>query len=832
MQDALTTIKFQQMRIGIILLLSFTLFIRCSPEKEENRSLLHFVPENAAAVLKINDFKSFVAELQANELIDQLHTLAPVQSISKKLRPLNYVKTSQEALISFAMDSLQGLDFTFVSSDTIPYLNLSDVTDKTIETLSFKNLDIQKYTVEGQEFYTSIMGKKTVLSSSLKQLQTIVATLDTFEPEPKLAKFYAVSDSKKLAHVWVNLDNSDQLWAYLTHTKGKLLPSSYADWLSLDISLESEGLLLNGIGTAEDSTRNYLELLSRSKPLVNATFSMLPENTSSFSSYTFQNYTSFAANQIRYLNQDTAVDSLFNTIEEIGTAHLEGEQIVLLKTFGTDQLTDYLKSIRKGTVDFQGSEIWELGETSLIADHLAPLISDFKSAYSCILENTVVFAAGTASLEKVIIAYKNGNTLTGTSFLETLEALTTAESSLISAADAEGFLDVLNRHDLKEMAGQFKASNFSEYLFGSEIISDQDFFHTSYFIKKVGTKNTKNSVTPVFKFQLETDIHSIPQFVVNHRTKKKELIVQDTDNVLYLISTNGKILWKKQLESAVQGQIHQVDLFKNGKLQLAFTTNNQFLVLDRNGEMVKPFTFDFTGGNLNPLAVFDYDGKKDYRFLVTQNDKVFMYNNKGKIVRGFKYTLAENTILEAPQHFRIGRKDYLVFKLANNTLKILNRTGNDRIKVPEKIPFSDNPIRLYQNKIAVTSDKGILYQINTNGNLEKTDLGLNPDHGMDATSKTLAIINDNILGIRGKKTTLDLGVYSKPKIFYLNDKIYVSVTDIQNQKVYLFDSQSQPIPNFPIYGISSVAMADMDNDKKPELVIKDQENSLSVFKIN
>ncbi len=117
-------------------------------------------------------------------------------------------------------------------------------------------------------------------------------------------------------------------------------------------------------------------------------------------------------------------------------------------------------------------------------------------------------------------------------------------------------------------------------------------------------------------------------------------------------------------------------------------------------------------------------------------------------------------------------------------------------------------------------------------NIEKTDLNLNSDHGMDATSKTMVIINDNILSIRGKKVTLDLGVYSKPSIFYLNDKIYVSVTDIQNQKTYLFDSQAVPIENFPIYGSSTIDMADIDNDKRPELVVKDQENSLTVFKIN
>ena len=93
-------------------------------------------------------------------------------------------------------------------------------------------------------------------------------------------------------------------------------------------------------------------------------------------------------------------------------------------------------------------------------------------------------------------------------------------------------------------------------------------------------------------------------------------------------------------------------------------------------------------------------------------------------------------------------------------------------------------------------------------------------------------MDDNILSIKGKKVELDFGVYSKPKIFYIYDKIYVSVTDIQNQKIYLFDSQAKPIPNFPVFGSSLIDMVDMDNDRKLEIVAKDQDNSLIVYKMN
>jgi hypothetical protein len=93
-------------------------------------------------------------------------------------------------------------------------------------------------------------------------------------------------------------------------------------------------------------------------------------------------------------------------------------------------------------------------------------------------------------------------------------------------------------------------------------------------------------------------------------------------------------------------------------------------------------------------------------------------------------------------------------------------------------------------------------------------------------------MNDNSLTVKGTAVSLDLGVYTKPVIFYLYDKIYVSVTDLQSQKSYLFDSNAEPIPDFPLLGMSLADLGDMDNDKTLELVVKEKDSSLVVYKMN
>src|SRR5690606_34466538 len=184
-----------------------------------------------------------------------------------------------------------------------------------------------------------------------------------------------------------------------------------------------------------------------------------------------------------------------------------------------------------------------------------------------------------------------------------------------------------------------------------------------------------------------------------------------------------------------------------------------------------------------------------------------------------------------PRHFRIGTKDYIVF-VQGNELEILDRVGKTRINVKNNISFSGNDIFVYENKFTATTDKGDLIQIDVNGKMTSLNLNLGEKHAMTATSKTLVTLSDNILNIKTHRVEMEFGVYTAPKIFYLNDKIYVSITDLQTKKIYLFDSQGKEINNFPVYGNSSIELDNIDNGKGLEFVTKGDSNSVLIYHMN
>ena len=144
-------------------------------------------------------------------------------------------------------------------------------------------------------------------------------------------------------------------------------------------------------------------------------------------------------------------------------------------------------------------------------------------------------------------------------------------------------------------------------------MKDDHIVHVNSILQKSKSKQSKTQISETFSLTLSNTILMDPVFVTNHRTKKKDILVQDIDYNLYLISNKGVVLWKKKLKGAVLGKVEQVDLYRNGRLQLAFATPNRLYVIDRNGKNVERFPLEFKDEITQPLAVFDYDKKfKEY----------------------------------------------------------------------------------------------------------------------------------------------------------------------------------------------------------------------------
>jgi hypothetical protein len=324
-----------------------------------------------------------------------------------------------------------------------------------------------------------------------------------------------------------------------------------------------------------------------------------------------------------------------------------------------------------------------------------------------------------------------------------------------------------------------------------------------------------------------------PKWLKNHRNNQYDFAYQDSENYLYLYSNKGDLFWRKKLSGQIIGEIKQVDLYKNGRLQMAFRTSDKFYIIDRDGSIVEPFEISTKdSNNANALSIFDYENDKNYRFLISQDNFMKMYDSKGKDVSGFNPNNFNSDILNPPVHIRIEGKDYILVQLKSGELKILNRRGKERIPVKQNINFSNNNFFSYMNLFTSTNKNGDLIQIDINGNVVKNSYDLQDNNTIEVKMGNLMLHSENSININGKIINLPLGRYTKPKLFNYKNSLYISITDEKENKVYLFDKEANIVNGFPIKGINDIDITDADNDGKIEIISQLDENSVISYEIN
>ncbi|MCA0133248.1 hypothetical protein [Winogradskyella alexanderae] len=773
------------------------LLFSCQNKYNKNIKAFHFIPEESSLVLKINSYSEFKNAVETNAIISAIYNkdIKPILKITDTL-----VSTSP-IYVSILENELNKNRFVIISERSDSSLTSDSLNDSRF--IIEEGL-IQKTSVDTLQFYFR-NENNLILASNDSSLLSSLRIKKEISP---ISDLLQTTNTTATASMVIDVSNPD-------YSKLLFIDRPQEGYLTVDLNINSKGITHNGILINKDSIPNVLNNFRNTIPQRISSPQIAPMQTSELTSVAFNDFPLLDLNT----NNDSSqvlntTETFLNYCDEIASV----DNAIILHSLDPNLLMESIdgKSFEES---FREIAIYNFKNPDYFSSKLKPLLSYSNASYLFSKDNFVVFSNSIETLKEIISDYLNGKTLAKYDAFQNIEKQLSDESSLFVYKN-ETSLSKIFATDVKDYQ-----ANAVQYVY------ENGFAHVNGVIQKFEKQNPSNTISELFSTVLENQIIAGPQTLVNHLNKTRDIAVQDVNNNLYLISNSGGILWKKKLQDKIIGNIEQIDIYKNGRLQLAFATSKRVYVLDRNGNDVGPFPLKFNDKITQPLSVFDYDNKKNYRLLVTQSDNLLMYNTKGKSVVGFKYKAKGGTITTQPKHFRINSKDYIVFA-SGEELKILSRRGSLRIPITQKFRFSDNAIFVYKNKFTTTNTLGELIQVNTKGQITRTNLNLTENHKIDATSRTLVSLDDNKLTIRSKTVNLDFGDYTPPKILYLNDKLYITTTDLQSKKVYLFDSQAAPIPNFPVYGISSAILAKLDSDKKLELITLSDANSVLTYKLN
>lgn len=812
----------------ILILLLTILSIGCTTETPKEYSLLAYVPQNAAAIVQIQNFESFRSELKNNKLLKSFRKPSFKKDFNDFLNYLQYLKPNSKSILSFNESGKDSFEYTFVTKFHPDLIALDTLAKATTEKITYEGNSIIKTTLGDRVNYTFITDSIFVNSSSEVLIENCIRSYKKATIPETLKKVYTTIDETKSATLLANPKYVAPLFKKLFPNAATHIVSNFGEQAALDISILPDELSFTGIVTANDSLSHTLSSLKNTMPREYKMAKVIPSFFEHFTSITFDSYEKF---------HPETKNSLLDALEEVSTFQFNGGTFTGLRFISpsNESVTQLTANTEFSTV--RNTKVYKNEDASLFKDHFTPFIKDFDNELYVVLDEYIVFTDATnlRNLAMLIGMYKDEQTLFyQKNYQEAIKNLSD-ESSLLTFVNLENFKKTFAESVQKSYQKEISSINISEYPFAAlQFIYEKgsNYAHVHGILKRNTTKPSENTVSQILNVVLDNPVATDPQFVKNHITKRKEIIVQDDQNALYLISTAGKILWKKQLDGPILGKVSQVDIYKNGRLQLAVTTPQTFYMLDRNGKDVKPYPTKAASAYTQPVAIFDYDNSKNYRFVFTEGNKVAMRDKKGKTVSGFKFSGSENDFINPPQHFRVRSKDYITFQESNGKLHILSRTGKPRITPKKNIQFSNNTVYIHNNLFTTSDRNGNLIQVDGKGQIQQTKLPVEENHDIVMTSKTLVSFFENKLRIKDKTVELDFGSYSKPNIFIIRNKIYVTITDKDAQKVYLFDSNAKPIAGFPAFGSSVIDLGNFDKDNKLELVTKGENNTVLVYKLN
>ena len=660
--------------------------------------------------------------------------------------------------------------------------------------------------------------------------------------------------------------------------------NNFASWSALDLKLKNNAVLLSGFTYANDSLNHYLSTFKNQEPIDNEFVRVLPNNTSAFIALNFSDikswqkryikylkkygdYKSFIAKQKKYRNNAKIKDFFYNNIEGnvsiawvnksisegkndiVGVFQLEDPkklQEKLKNLIAVDSL-DNIAVLKKTIIDKEKNILVKrFLLPQIFSNMFGKIFLNLEASYYYFADDYIVFAKSPQILKSFYKKYKFNSNLENDVDYQNYSKSISSKSNIFvysnftySKPIIESLLNKTSKKLYKENIKKFN----NLQAFTAQFASSKDFVFSSIYLNYNPLYKRKNKY--VWQINLENVLHKKPQIVLNHNTGNNETVFQDVNNTLYLVSETGKVLWKKHINEKILGEIHQVDFYKNNKLQLMFNTKNKIYLIDRNGKDVENYPIKFKSPATNPVAVFDYKNNKDYRILVAcENKNIYLLDKSANKIEGWAFEKTQTNVTQIAQHFVNDNKDYIVFS-DNKKTYIVNRRGEIRVK-PEYDFIRNKNTKFYFEKgttkkdarFVCTDTKGIVHFIFTDGSMKKMNISnFSQNHKfayidlLGNGSKYFVYTDNKKLKVFNRDKTLrfehEFSVNINNSIaFYKFSKgiRYIGVTEQSKNKIYLFNPNGKLVKGFPMNGCSPFTISQINKKSKTLSIIVGSSN--------
>ncbi|MEW5845517.1 MAG: DUF3352 domain-containing protein [Bacteroidota bacterium] len=893
MKRTILTIVFLTVAIAGLVFL-FYKWVNKNDSKQFNP--IDAIPLNSTMILNFDDFETFAGSVKANswwnsvkgsEMFKCFATVVNfIDSAAKSDDTVRKITRGSNTIVAFYSQTPQRSEFLF--SHKIPKdVNRSDI----IELIKLQSLGLAKaeeISVAGNtaiyveapmpgstSFTFTTFGNLLLVSNSQELLVESIGKLKKgfgTRTDEQFQAVFQTAASGVAANIFLNTNELSNVFSLEQNANAF---KGIAHWVGLDVQVSPSMVIANGLVLNSPDGSDYYKIFTRQTPVQFTLLNYMPSSTSFFTWYGLPNISNFMTDYSDYID-NIGLTEPYNknlseflrltgiSVDEFLAKNVDNEIAAISSRLANDSTEWYiLVNTRSGSATLQ--QLQNFAKAKGFSKHeykpskqnsflivpnpiklyLPTLLGNsflmVNDSYVTAIDNVIVFGSSVSALEKIVNEYLRNNTLSGSAvFRDIQQRISTSSNFILYTNGMDSYpINGLRLHgkpfrlcksnpaDSHSLVWQVVGG--SQKLFAMlAITSNQDgLTETAGLPENVKWVCKLNSV-PVGK----------PHRLVNHINGQTEILVQDSNNQIYLISNDGHILWQRRIDAPIQGDVIQVDVFRNRKLQMVFTAGNAIYLIDRNGKDVQGFPVRLPANATSPLSAFDYDKNRNYRFVVACADKrIYCYDTNGKPVKGWFNFKTETVVRNRIGYVSYQGKDFIVI-FDQNRPYLLNRRGEERVKPQTlfaKAPNAEFYLITNSRKGAylVTTDTlGIINRLYFDGKVESMVLEpFSLNHTFRMAGKNYLILDKNRISIYGEAQLKNVilspkGNFDSGSLDIVAHNRYLLAS--QNGNVVGFDLNGKPLNQFPISG--TIPMVEVDA-KNNFFVTLSKQNGVTCFAI-
>ena len=543
---------------------------------------------------------------------------------------------------------------------------------------------------------------------------------------------------------------------------------NYAKWTEVDVIQKENQLLINGYTVPDTALSCYLNVFKRQRPMEDTFNKLMPANTTFFVAQSLSQPIKYFEDYNGYLLKNGKLDSYNDQLSalsrELGldirkylNENWTGEAAAVYTNQNLEEPLDnrfFLMKVKTGVndplltamkkwfatnrnsredaeaLDAERNNIWKVP-----CNNFGNLVGEFyfgsvRTKWITFGEGFILMGATPGSLKRYRNLLQRQELLSGNhtyAMFTSGLARTSNFHMWCTPGESLPFFEPVLRpvwyQNLKNAVFSLKKIENIAWQWGYE---NGMIYNTACINVNPAANQDK---VPFWRYLLKAKIKTNPVFVsYSDKNQKRELVFQDVENNLIDLDKEGIERWKIRLDGPILGEIKMIDYHKNGELQLLFNTGTAIHLIRRNGVEIKNYPIILKSVATNEISVFDYEDKKDYRYMIACRDhKIYNFDKTGKLIAGWQPKVTVDFVELPVRHFRVGSRDYIVFFDHNRTY-ILDRQGKERVKLKEEFIHSRNNLFLATNKggstsMVTTDERGRIRMLGFDGSTRKITIG-------------------------------------------------------------------------------------------------------------